>query len=216
MIYEQGSLVYPDESQFLSRTWQLPHPVEQQTSPFSSIREPHSVGILDVESGRVITRLMPELQRELELLEVHENWSEPRLITWLDRNIPHPDLPATETTVWIFGVLRELQKQGNSLGARHSSSVHSTADCEQRFAGFRKRAQRSHFQDLLFAEGAANRVKVETRHSFEFDRYAYPARWICAAAKRRVPQALLREGSRRTSRTGRGIPLAPRIILFRP
>ncbi|MGI8438042.1 MAG: DEAD/DEAH box helicase family protein [Chthoniobacterales bacterium] len=180
MILEQGRMVYPDESEFLNRAWKLPHPIEPGDVPIlQGLREPHSVGILDVEDGRVITRVMPELQRELELLEVTENWPEARLITWLDRNIPHTDLPATETTVWIFGLLRRLQEEGNSLGGLVRDRFILRRALEQRIGSLRQRALRSHFQELLFDPKALHRIHVGPDHSFEYDRYAYPARWVC-------------------------------------
>jgi type III restriction enzyme len=158
----------------------LPHPIERSDVPvLQGLREPHSVGILDVENGRVITRLMPELQQELELLEVTENWAETKLITWLDRNIPHPDLPATETTVWLFAVVRELQQQGHSLGGLVRDRFVLRRVIEQRLAVLRQQAQRSHFQELLFTTTGAHRIHVGADHSFEFDPYGYPARWIC-------------------------------------
>jgi len=180
MILEQGRLVLPDQSQFLSRPWRLPHPVTEADLPvLAGLRTPHSVGILDVEDGRVITRLMPELQRELELLEVQENWILNRLVAWLDRNIPHPDLTAEESTLWLYGVLRGLQDRGQSLGELVRDRFILRRALEQRIGALRRQAERRHFQELLFAPEAAERLRVGPEHSFEFDRYAYPARWIC-------------------------------------
>ena len=180
MIVEQGRLVFPDESQFLSRPWQLPHPVTDGDLPvLAGLRTPHSVGILDIEDGRVITRQMPELQRELELLEVQENWTANRLVTWLDRNIPHPDLPAVETTVWLYSVLHVLQERGQSLGGLVRDRFILRRALEQRIGALRKQSERQHFQELLFSSDAFQRVRVGAEHSFEFDRYAYPARWVC-------------------------------------
>lgn len=181
LIYEQGRLILPEESQFLSRRWSLPHPVtDADIPPLAGLRSPHSTGILDVEDGRVITRQMPELQRELELLEVHENWTQNRLITWLDRNIPHPDLPAEETTVWLYGIIRALQEQrGQRLGEIVRDRFILRRALEQRMKALRQEAERGHFNELLFAPDAAERLRVGAEHSFEFDRYGYPARWTC-------------------------------------
>lgn len=181
MIFEQGRFVFPDESQFLSRPWQLPHPIQPSDIPaLVGLRQPHSVGILDVEEGRVITRQMPELQREMEQLLVHENWTQTRLITWLDRNIRHPDLPAEESTVWLYAVIRALQEQrGHQLGELIRDRFILRRALEQRLDGLRRVAERSHFQELLFGPEAVSHVRVGAEHSFEFDRYAYPARWIC-------------------------------------
>ncbi len=180
MILEQGRLVLPDESQFLSQPWKLPHPITDADLPIlTGLRTPHSVGILDVEDGRVITRQMPALQRELELLEVQENWTASRLVTWIDRNIPHPDLPAEETTLWLYAILKQLQERGQKLGELVRDRFVLRRAFEQRIGTLRKRAERQHFQDLLFAPDAAKRVRVGADHGFEFDRYAYPARWVC-------------------------------------
>jgi hypothetical protein len=46
-----------------------------------------------------------ELADELKLIEVTENWTEARLVDWLDRNIPHPDISADETGPFISAIL---------------------------------------------------------------------------------------------------------------
>jgi hypothetical protein len=47
---------------------------------------------VDDESGKVISRFLPDLQRDLGLVYQPENWDEVRLATWLCRNLPEPSL----------------------------------------------------------------------------------------------------------------------------
>ena len=63
---------------------------------------------MDVEDGKVITRRMPELAKELRLIEVLENWTQARLVSWLDRNIPHPRLEQDEFRAYLDGVITGL------------------------------------------------------------------------------------------------------------
>lgn len=180
LIYEQGRLVFPEESQFLSRAWRLPRPItDADVPPLAGLRQPHSVGILDVENGKVITRQMPELQCELELLEAAENWSRARLVAWIDRNLPHRDLPAEETGVWLNSIIDALEQRGNTLGSLVRDRFVLRRALEQRIGVLRRAAERKWFQDLLFGEASAERVRVGNEHSFAFDPYAYPARWTC-------------------------------------
>jgi hypothetical protein len=74
---------------FVAVVWRPPQtssalPVVEGSQPSES------VGIVDVEDGRVITRRMPERARELHLVVVPEPWTQARLVGWFDSNIPHP------------------------------------------------------------------------------------------------------------------------------
>ena len=61
--------------------------------------------------GDVVTRQLPELGTQLRLIEVRENWSEIKLVSWLDRNIPHSRLDADVARAWLNAVITEMQKQ---------------------------------------------------------------------------------------------------------
>ncbi len=47
---------------------------------------------IDIGSGRVVSRIRPELQRDLGLAYQPEHWSELRPATWLCRNPPDASL----------------------------------------------------------------------------------------------------------------------------
>ncbi len=120
-----------------------------------------------------------ELADELRLIEVTENWSEARLVDWLDRNIPHPDISADESGVFISALLGSLiQDKSLPLGRLVRERFAARDFVEQRFDACRKQARAKAFQDVLFAEDTGA-IKVSAQEVFAFDPDRYPARWVC-------------------------------------
>jgi len=109
MLEFNGQIISPDEAEWLEVGWHLPLPPTAEDLPTLESGQPsESVGIVDVEDGKVITRRMPELAKELRLIEVLENWTQARLVSWLDRNIPHPRLEQDEFRAYLDGVITGL------------------------------------------------------------------------------------------------------------
>lgn len=180
MMLELGDeVISPDEGAWLESAWQPPLPPSNDDIPvLSSSESEQNVGIIDVVNGDVVTRQLPELGAQLRLIEVRENWSDMKLVSWLDRNIPHDDLDADVMHAWLNGVITDLQKQ-SPLGRLVRERFELRRRLEARLVQHRKEAHRKEFQSALFGEHEMVKVRVGRGYEFVYDPNAYPARTVC-------------------------------------
>jgi len=180
-IERQGTLEWLDETHFLERPWSLrADRVRENPGELTVGAEAGSFGSIGLdESGKVKWKFSDELAEELRLIEVTENWSEARLVDWLDRNIPHPDISADETGPFISAILTGLMEQkGFSLGRLVRERFILRDHVEAQIEACRKQAKADAFQQVIFDE-AAGSLKVTAEGVFTFDPDRYPARWMC-------------------------------------
>jgi type III restriction enzyme len=180
-IERQGTLEWLDETHFLERPWTLrADQVRENPGELTVATEAGSFGSIGLdESGKVKWKFSEELADELKLIEVTENWSEARLVDWLDRNIPHPDISADETGPFISAILTGLMaKQAFPLGRLVRERFALRDHVEARIDACRKQAKAEAFQEVIFGE-AVGPLKVTAKDVFTFDPDRYPARWTC-------------------------------------
>ena len=94
----QGDLQLFDDPEVLEYPWDLsPYDAAPTADDLSALGAGLKVsegGEIDVDeaSGRMVSRFLPDLQRDLGLVYQPENWDEVRIATWLCRNLPEPSL----------------------------------------------------------------------------------------------------------------------------
>jgi hypothetical protein len=66
----------------------------------------------------VISRFLPELQRDLGLVYQPENWDAVRLATWLCRNLPEPSLTHASKQAFVAAWLTDLLRRDGFTLAR--------------------------------------------------------------------------------------------------
>ncbi len=179
-LERQGKLELLDETHFLERQWSLRDYLDRPV-PSADAANESRVGYGEIaltEQGKVRWKFGNDLAEQLKLIDVTENWTEARLIDWFDRNIPHPDLGAEETGVFIAHLVGKWQEQGWSLGQIIRERFPLRALMEQRIHACRQEAKAQAFQDVLFAS-ASGPVLVDPGCVFAFDPDRYPARWVC-------------------------------------
>ncbi len=180
-IERQGVLEMLDETHFLERPWSLrAQQIGEDPGDLAVSGEAGAFGSIGLdESGRVKWKFGDELADELKLIEVTENWSEARLIDWLDRNVPHPDISADETGPFISAIITGLmQKKDFTFGRLVRERFVLRDHVEKQIDTCRKQAKAEAFRDVLFQEkGGA--IKVSADQVFTFDPDRYPARWVC-------------------------------------
>jgi type III restriction enzyme len=179
-VERQGVLELLDETHFLERPWSLrdflADPVEE---PGDLQESPAAYGEIGLnEHGKVKWKYGEELAAELKLIDVTENWSEARLVDWIDRNIPHPDIGAEETGVFITRLIGEWHAKGWALGRLVRERFPLRDVVEKRIDACRRQARVKAFQDVLFS-GVSGPVTVSAKNVFSFDPDRYPARWVC-------------------------------------
>ncbi len=180
-IERQGVLEWLDETHFLERPWNLrAEQVLENPGELVVGGDAGAYGSIGLdEAGKVKWKFSDELADELKLIEVTENWAEARLVDWLDRNVPHPDISADETGPFISAILTGLMaKKEFSLGRLVRERFALRDHVETRIDVCRKQAKAEAFQQVIFDE-AVGPLKVSAKDVFTFDPDRYPARWMC-------------------------------------
>lgn len=183
MLELGGEPVSPDEATWLETGWSLPKPPTGEDCPsLLTTTRADTVGIVDVEGGKVVTRQIPAMAAELALIEVQENWSQERLVSWLDRNIPHDDVDPGESLAWLDGVV-SLMLATYPLGRLVRERFELRRRLETRIGTLRREASRRAYQETLFGDSTAATVRVGGGYNFRFNNDLYPCNRACARGR---------------------------------
>ncbi|WP_322629023.1 DEAD/DEAH box helicase [Halothiobacillus sp.] len=174
-----GELALFDDPEVLEYPWDL--------SPYDAAPTPDDLkalgvalkvtegGVIDVDaSGHMVSRFLPELQRDLGLVYQPEHWDQVRIATWLCRNLPEPALTHASkmafVTAWLSALLR---REGFSLSRLNLQKFLIRNLLEARIRVLRKKAVNKTFQQVLFGDDAASRITTTDQYAFEFKALAY-------------------------------------------
>ncbi len=176
----QGELQLFDDPEVLEYPWDLSTydaaPTGDDLTALGAGLKVSEGGEIDVddESGKVVSRFLPDLQRDLGLVYQPENWDEVRLATWLCRNLPEPSLTHASKQAFVARWLTELlRRDGFTLARANLQKFLVRNLLEARIRDLRKQAVRKAFQQTLFGDDAASRVAVTDQYAFEFHAQAY-------------------------------------------
>jgi len=167
------------EDQFLEMPWNLSEcdPALSE-SEFPSEYESGASGSIDVtKNGHVeMTDFVRTLHRQLDLLEEETGWTLPELTVWLDRKIPHPDIPQSQSGLYIRNVLAALMERRNlqiEHLARHKFPL--SRAIEEKIDSLRRIHRRSSFDALLFNPETPFEVGPDL--CLTYDENAYAPNW---------------------------------------
>ena len=176
----QGELQLFDDPEVLEYPWDLSTydaaPTGDDLTALGAGLKVSEGGEIDVddESGKVVSRFLPDLQRDLGLVYQPENWDEVRLATWLCRNLPEPSLTHASKQAFVAKWLTELLlRDGFTLARANLQKFLIRNLLEARIRELRKQVVRKAFQQTLFGDDAASRVAVSDQYAFEFHAQAY-------------------------------------------
>lgn len=176
----QGELQLFDDPEVLEYPWDLSRfdaaPNADDIAALAAGLKVSEGGEIDVdaESGKVISRFLPNLQRDLGLVYQPENWDEVRVATWLCRNLPEPSLTHASKQAFVAKWLTELlRRAGFTLARANLQKFQLRNLLEARIRHLRKEAVGKAFQQTLFGDDAASRVAVTDQYAFEFHAQAY-------------------------------------------
>lgn len=176
----QGKLQLFDDPEVLEYPWDLsPYDAAPTADDLSALGAGLKVsegGEIDVDdaSGKVVSRFLPELQRDLGLVYQPENWDEIRLATWLCRNLPEQSLTHASKQAFVAAWLTELLRgEGFTLARANLQKFLVRNLLEARIRDLRRQAVGKAFQQALFGDDAASRVAVTDHYAFEFHTQAY-------------------------------------------
>ncbi len=176
----QGELQLFDDPEVLEYPWDLSTydaaPTGDDLTALGAGLKVSEGGEIDVddESGKVVSRFLPDLQRDLGLVYQPENWDEVRLATWLCRNLPEPSLTHASKQAFVAKWLTELLlRDGLTLARANLQKFLIRNLLEARIRDLRRQAVGKAFQQALFGDDAASRVAVTDQYAFEFHAQAY-------------------------------------------
>lgn len=176
----QGELQLFDDPEVLDYPWDLSTydaaPTGDDITALGAGLKVSEGGEIDVdgESGKVVSRFLPDLQRDLGLVYQPEHWDEVRLATWLCRNLPEPSLTHASKQAFVAKWLTELlRREGFTLARANLQKFMLRNLLEARIRELRRLAVGKAFQQALFGDDAASRVAVTDQYAFEFHAQAY-------------------------------------------
>ena len=175
----QGELALFDDPEVLEYPWDLsPYdaaPTADDLTALGAALKVSEGGEIDIDAGgHVVSRFLPELQRDLGLVYQPENWDEVRIATWLCRNLPEPSLTHASKQAFVASWLTDLlRRDGFTLARANLQKFLIRNLVEARIRELRKQAVGKAFQQTLFGDDAASRVAVTDQYAFEFHAQAY-------------------------------------------
>ncbi len=178
-VQVQGELALFDDLEILEYPWDLsPYDAAPTTHDLTALGAALKVsegGEIDIDhGGHVVSRFLPELQRDLGLVYQPENWDEVRIATWLCRNLPEPSLTHPGKQAFVAAWLTELlRREGFTLARVNLQKFLIRNLLESRIRDLRRQAIDKAFQQVLFGDDAANRVAVTDQYAFEFHAHTY-------------------------------------------
>lgn len=175
----QGELRLFDDPEALDYPWDLSlydaAPTADELTALGAGLKVSEGGEIDIDDGgHVVSRFLPELQRDLGLAYQPENWDELRIATWLCRNLPEPSLTHASKQAFVAAWLTDLLRRGAFTLARANLQKFLIRNLlEARIRNLRKLAVGKAFQQALFGDDASSRVAVSDLYAFEFHTHAY-------------------------------------------
>lgn len=174
-----GELALFDDPEVLEYTWDLsPYdaaPTADDVKALGAALKVSEGGEIDIDGGgHMVSRFLPDLQRDLGLVYQPENWDELRIATWLCRNLPEPSLTHASKQAFVVAWLTDLLRRERFTLARANLQKFLIRNLlEARIRELRKKAVVSAFEQTLFGNDAASRVVVTDQYAFEFHAQAY-------------------------------------------
>ncbi len=175
-IRQNGQLELFEETHFREVPWELADcDATLSESEFPSVVAEGKAGELDVsDQGRLEVRFVEQVQRQLSLMIIEPGWDVAGLTNWLDRQIPHPDLTRTQSTLFIHRLLTGLLESRTltiEQLARQKFRLRSAIG--EKIDHFRQKYQTDAFNRMLFrTDGAEIEVGPEFFLEFSADQYA--------------------------------------------
>lgn len=176
----QGELTLFDDPEVLDYPWDLSlHDAKPDEAALKALELAFKVsegGEIDIdgETGKVTTRFIADLQRDLGLAYKPEHWDEVKLAAWLCRNLLEPSVTHASKQAFVMGWIQGLIKKTRFSLARANQQKFLIRNLlEAAIRELRLKAVKLAYQSTLFGEDKEQRVKVDDVYQFVFNPQAY-------------------------------------------
>ena len=186
-VQENGNLFEFEYTFLLEHEWKLGDKDAALNPAYNPLERPAGKGgTLDIEAGKVITAVADEgaasdfvatLHQQVLDLGTADDWTTEALVAWLDRHIPHQDIPEGESA-------RFLLKLINGLLAKYGITAVSTLALdrfrlrdavEERIEAHRQEERKKAFQAFLLS---ASELTVSNDRTLNFKTMTYEPSWL--------------------------------------
>jgi type III restriction enzyme len=183
-IRVDGQLELFEEGHFLDTAWKLSDcEASLSDSEFPSEYVSGATGEIDVsDEGKVEVHFVDQIHRQLRLLGIEPGWDVAGLTNWLDRQISHPDITLTESTLFIHWLLSNLiESRGLKVEQLAGQKFRLRNAIAEKIDQHRRAAAMKAYQRVLFS-AEAGQIEVSSDICCVFSEDKYPANWYYEGA----------------------------------
>ncbi|AMV40232.1 DEAD/DEAH box helicase [Planctomyces sp. SH-PL62] len=185
-VQENGNLFEFESTFLLEHEWKLSEKDATLKAGYNPLDRPAGkAGTLDVLGGKVIAAVaegeasdfVATLHQQVLDLGTADDWTKEALVAWLDRHIPHQDIPEGESAKFLLKII-------NGLMAQHGIPDVSTLALdrfrlrdavEDRINEHRQEERKKAFQAFLLP---ASELTVSPDRAINFKTMAYEPSWL--------------------------------------
>ena len=173
-FYRQGELELFGPDHFLDLPWNLAEsPVDGVVKRFV-IREQTKSGEIDVDKGRMTINFVGQLHDQLSLAIHEPAWTLPRLVNWIDRGIPHPDVTKPAARVFIYNAIEAVMAtKGYSLDQLARYKYELRRSLTEEIKVLRTDREKGNFSALFSTDAGQFKTSSEIALIFDEQSYAY-------------------------------------------
>lgn len=169
-----------EESHFLDIAWNLAEFDANLTeTEFPSQHASGTAGELDVtDTGQVEMRqFVEQLHEQLTLLTAEPGWTVASLANWLDRQIPHPDIPKAQSSLFIHKAITGLlQSRGVTVEQLARQKFRLRNAIEAKIHEHRRTRAIQAYNRLLFGRNTSD-IEVSPEFCFSYSEDRYSPNW---------------------------------------
>ncbi len=180
-LYADGDWEPVDETIFLYSGWKLTDYVARlDETEFASHITAEGYDFDVTKAGGYSIRqaemiFVSDLQRQLALLTPNDIAAPAELAVWLDRHIPHPDIPQSQSSLFLINLLESLlTERGLTLEQLSRERLRLRDAAAKKINGYRKEATSRASQRLLF-DAPPEELQTSAECVFTYAPDQYPA-----------------------------------------
>ena len=174
-VRRQGELELFTSDHFLDTPWNLAECDPVHFAETFVIREDSKAGEIDVsDRGRMKIKFVGQIHDQLALAIHEPAWTLPRLVNWIDRGIPHPDVTKPAARLFIQKALEALMaKRGYTLDQLARYKYELRRALAEEISRLRGEREKSQYAALFASDASAFETSAELALLFDEQTYAY-------------------------------------------
>ena len=174
-----GQLEPFDDSYFKEVEWRLADcDASLSEAEFPNAEAAGQEAVVDIgEAGTVEVHFVQQLHEQLTLLTAERGWTVASLVNWLDRQIRHPDITQSQSSVFIDGAVRFLMESRQLSLEQLARRKFALRDAiAAKIEKHRQSEASKGYNRFLFGD-ESSKLEVSTKLNFYFDENRYSPNW---------------------------------------